>query len=1530
MGALDPINHIVGEDAQPQVRGLVEELIVCAKAFETVHKANKVIEFKSKGSSDLKAIVGIMAEVNKFSNELLKNTKVLTSATERLTTMMEKAAAAQSALASGANNTATTQQTTNTQAQTSAFQQLVAQYNAAKQVAQDYALTLGLEADETKQAAAAAVTLANQIKEVNALTAAERGSASGGAGATATQAQVSAYDQLVQKYNATKSAAQDYAATLGLEAKETVQASQAAAVLANQLREINAVTSGAKTPTAAVVPTDRSTEIAQLKALVDANNSAIQVYTAEAQSKSLLAATTQDVTQRQALEAETLQALQNIKNAELSTDKALAAANKDVAASVKEQMREELGLIAAKEALERETNKKVAALEKEQNAYNILSSEYRESAAEAKRLGAEYILLEREGKTSADQLLKLKEAHEAAQTAALNQQKALVTLDVGVGQHGRTVGAYKNELAGLQNSFNQITRELPALAINTNTFLLAISNNIPMLFDEVKKVVEQQKIARIASEAAASAVTKAEIKAAEAQAISARMADNVAKAEAKLIAARNISTGSTQAERIAEQELIEARAIAAGAADAEAKATARLVAARAAANTQAPANVSALTMLTKSVFSLNTLLSLSVAALTLFGGRIIEWISQLGGAEKANKAYRKELEETTKAVAKDIGQLYMLQQALNDSSVSLATRNKLIQDAKYAFPGYFDTLTAEGTEIAKTNKLIEQQIALRIQQAEQKALTNTVTNATEELVKAQEKLNEKVTFWQKSGAFIKDFFASWIGQSKEMSLEQQVLQGRLKDVKEAQDGVKSSINNVLDPMRQQNEAIREKIKDLKDEAASIRETSFVESVWIRNSNGALEERLKTTYKLTEADKQHKAVIESKIAVYESLIVANNALRSSMEFLRVATGNQISADDLALLKQKNNTLALKENSKEWVKSKQDEVDKQLVVNKAKLKNEFGFIEGALLQNETYQAKLKNLELEAARDREKISESADKKNKPKKTPRGFDSTTGEIKASEDYNKAIADLEKQRLTTSMANNKAIYDDDTLTLQERLDAYDAYVADRIQIQQIDANTEYNNVRAKLNKIADIEKIADSKRTPAQKSLLLDKAALLAQEETIVQKNELAKQEIIAGSTKEQLRITEEDTRNKMKVLEDGFSSIQQRYKKQTNAELRALNEKYNKGLIGDKAYHRQRNEIEVKASEKMYDEQIYFLDAQYQAIINSDLPDAVKEMFEEMYAKIPKPRRAQDSKSILEYLGFSEKSIEEQKQEIAKQIEGLYNTLFAAIDNQRNNHYAKEFDLLDREKEMIERNAEIEKNRIESTILNEDEKNKELKRLEGDKLAAEAANAQKRKMLQREQAQREKRDAIFQASLNAGVAISKVFAGMGTDPLAVPLAIAQAALIAAQTAANIAMISSRPIPEYWQGTDFHPGGPALVSEKGPELITLPDGGSFLSPDKPTYYDLPRGTKVTSNDDLAREAHRQAMREAAALSTVSPDDYAGLLVMNFERGLSQLGDQVEGAIKKIPVNNFNLKNGELTKSVSNGGTKIRYVGPVV
>jgi hypothetical protein len=70
---------------------------------------------------------------------------------------------------------------------------------------------------------------------------------------------------------------------------------------------------------------------------------------------------------------------------------------------------------------------------------------------------------------------------------------ALKNVDATQGKHQRNVGNYKSAFNGLGVSINQITRELPAVGVSFQTFILGISNNVPMLQDEIQKIIAVNK-----------------------------------------------------------------------------------------------------------------------------------------------------------------------------------------------------------------------------------------------------------------------------------------------------------------------------------------------------------------------------------------------------------------------------------------------------------------------------------------------------------------------------------------------------------------------------------------------------------------------------------------------------------------------------------------------------------------------------------------------------------------------------------------------------------------------------------------------------------------------------------------------------------------------------------------------------------------------------------------------------------------------------------------------------------------------------
>lgn len=75
-------------------------------------------------------------------------------------------------------------------------------------------------------------------------------------------------------------------------------------------------------------------------------------------------------------------------------------------------------------------------------------------------------------------------------------------LDASIGNHQRNVGNYASGWNGLNMSIQQIGRELPSLAMGWNTFFLAISNNLPILTDEIKRAKDEYNALKAAGQQA--------------------------------------------------------------------------------------------------------------------------------------------------------------------------------------------------------------------------------------------------------------------------------------------------------------------------------------------------------------------------------------------------------------------------------------------------------------------------------------------------------------------------------------------------------------------------------------------------------------------------------------------------------------------------------------------------------------------------------------------------------------------------------------------------------------------------------------------------------------------------------------------------------------------------------------------------------------------------------------------------------------------------------------------------------------------
>lgn len=69
----------------------------------------------------------------------------------------------------------------------------------------------------------------------------------------------------------------------------------------------------------------------------------------------------------------------------------------------------------------------------------------------------------------------------------------LKAIDAQMGNYQRNVANYTSHWNGLNASVQQVARELPSLAVGWNAFFLAISNNLPIMADEIKRARDEFK-----------------------------------------------------------------------------------------------------------------------------------------------------------------------------------------------------------------------------------------------------------------------------------------------------------------------------------------------------------------------------------------------------------------------------------------------------------------------------------------------------------------------------------------------------------------------------------------------------------------------------------------------------------------------------------------------------------------------------------------------------------------------------------------------------------------------------------------------------------------------------------------------------------------------------------------------------------------------------------------------------------------------------------------------------------------------------
>jgi hypothetical protein len=165
-------------------------------------------------------------------------------------------------------------------------------------------------------------------------------------------------------------------------------------------------------------------------------------------------------------------------DAAIAEEKLITATNKNTVAVEKKTKATLEETIAQREATA-QTTLKIKAGQEEAKTYAQLDAQHKIAVKNAQDLAVQ---TGRSGK-----------AYEDAKLKANEYGKQLRVIDTDIGKHTRNVGNYSSSWNGLGNSINQLTREAPAFANSVQTGFMALSNNIPILTDELGVLIQKNK-----------------------------------------------------------------------------------------------------------------------------------------------------------------------------------------------------------------------------------------------------------------------------------------------------------------------------------------------------------------------------------------------------------------------------------------------------------------------------------------------------------------------------------------------------------------------------------------------------------------------------------------------------------------------------------------------------------------------------------------------------------------------------------------------------------------------------------------------------------------------------------------------------------------------------------------------------------------------------------------------------------------------------------------------------------------------------
>lgn len=539
----------------------------------------------------------------------------------------------------------------------------------------------------------------------------------------------------------------------------------------------------------------------------------------------------------------------------------------------------------------------------------------------------------------------------------------------------------------------------------------------------------------------------------------------------------------------------------------------------------------------------------------------------------------------------------------------------------------------------------------------------------------------------------------------------------------------------------------------------------------------------------------------------------------------------------------------------------------------------YLDYSLKQNEAARTTLQNAAIEEATNAEKLKKQKEQAEREAKQRQKL-----EMEAERTIQEARIKLMDEGFEKEIENRNAQYQkriDDVKTKGVRVNEQISAIEAEREKELADFREEYESKRAMIdaqNRISYAKKGSLQELDARIDILELQKAAELKEAEK-TGADKLAVEDkylkLIEDAYLEfgKVQLSRQQSQNELELSEQQIF---------LNKELSMLEQQYSKGIIKKEAYEKKKADLQYQYAVQGLRQEIDLLDNSLYLFSGNERLEMEKRIAQ---LRVQLSKETTDKINADAEKEFKErKKVEEAKKKLIQEVANAIGEIGSSVFTRRIQDIETE---MDANQEAYDKRIEEIDALAEKDVITKEE-------AEARKRVAEEQSSARNAELEKKKADLQTRQARFQKTIDTTQTIA-------ATALAVTKALPNlvlAALVGAMGAAQLATIIAQPIPKYAKGTDYHPGGLAIVGDAGKHEAIVSGGKAYITPDVPTLMPIPKGAEVLP-DITSREFYDRFMDNSYWLTHNNAGEPVNI-INNFDaEGIIQANNKTNNDLKK-------------------------------